>query len=856
MELKEIREIVAEIVSDIEKNKLNLTFRKYDTFFERLGMTSRRNFDLLSKFDYQFKKKNITLWFGKEYVKKLEYFKKGETITFRVNNNNQSETPNLNSSQKVKVDCAGTINIAKTESCIEPYPHQKEAFYNMQKEIIKSNKNPFAGLLVLPTGGGKTLTAAHWISKNILDKNKKVLWIAHRHELLEQAQKTFAEKLAYRDIFLTKSSFNYRILSGIHDKPINIQKTDDLIISSKDSLNSGFEYLYKNWIKNNVNEVFLVIDEAHHATAKTYRNLISNIKSQVSNFKMLGLTATPFRTADDEQGLLKKVFPDDIIYKIDLRTLIRLGILSEPHFEEVTTGQNIIEQFELTENQIKELNSRFGDFNSILGERISNSIATNKERNLTIVNRYVSQKEKYRQTIVFAISIDNAIALNALFQQAGVKSDYVLSSIKDFSTGVTISTKENKNKIDRFRKGYLEVLINVNILTEGTDVPNVQSIFLARPTTSSILMTQMIGRGLRGPKAGGTKDAYIVSFIDDWQNRVAWVNPEKLFIEENIDFNDKDNETRKQLLRLVAINKVEEFAILNNQIIEPEIKKELENLDFIERFPVGIYQFRYLLNTETEPEAKNCEVLVYNNIQQSYFDFINALPRFFKDNNLTERDFLSEDELIRCAITIEDEFFNGCLKYPAYHLQDLKDILQYYTIQDELPIYVELKDREKYDIDKIAKEIIEKDLGERAKTDLINETWNNNEIAWQTFFNFDKRSFIREIDLSKARLQYPDLYKKTIIVPQNENELRSFEKLSLFDLRQINSTYEKWLRDEVFKRYQDKEGFYFSAISGYRSKSKLDFQIDHIKAMHNGGLTVLDNLQLLTRSENAKKGIK
>lgn len=859
MELKEIREVVAEILSDIDKNQLNLTYRKYETFFDRLGMGNRRKFDILAKFDYQFKRNNITLWFGKEPVKKLEHFRKGETITFRRKELTESilnDEPKKSSS-KVRFKHAGTVTVEQSESGIEPYKHQEEAFYNLQKEIIKSNKNPFAGLLVLPTGGGKTLTAAHWISKNILDKNKKVLWVAHRHELLEQAQKTFAEKLAFNDIFANKKSFNYRIISGIHDKPVNIKQSDDLIISSKDSLNAGFAHLHKNWIKNNTDEIFLVIDEAHHATAKTYRKLITDIKENVSQFKMLGLTATPFRTAEDEKGLLKKVFPDDIVYKIDLRTLIRLGILSEPHFEEVTTGQNIIEQFDLNEEQINELNAKFGDFNSILGENISRSIATNKERNMTIVNRYVAQKSKYKQTIVFAISVDNAIALNVLFKEAGVKSDYVLSSIKDAVTGVTISSKGNKEKIEQFRKGELEVLINVNILTEGTDVPNVQSVFLARPTISTILMTQMIGRGLRGPKAGGTKDAYIVSFIDDWQNKISWINPEKLFIEETIDFEDKTKETTKQILRLVAINKLEEFAILNNQIIDPQIREELEKLDFIERFPIGIYQFKFLKEFENEePEEKNCEVLVYDNIQQSYSDFINGLPALFEQYELTEKEILSDDELDYYSSIVEDEFFNGCLKYPAYHIEDIKDILQYYAIQDQAPPFVELKDREKYNIDEIAKEIIESDLGGRAETEMINQTWESNEIAWQTFFNFDKKNFLREINLSKTKYLHPELYEKKSIIPKNEKELRVLEQLSLYDIRQHNPEYAKWLSDEVYKKFTDKDGFYYCASSGYKSKNKFDFQIDHIKPMHNGGLTELENLQLLTRSENAKKGNK
>ena len=856
MELREIKEIVSEILNDIDKNQQNLTYRKYDVFLERIGMGKKRNFAILKKFDYQFKKQSLTLWCGKDEIKQISWFKKEDTVTFRLNENKKVTEPEKTNKQ-ISYDFAGKVTIADSESGIIPYEHQEKAFYNLQQKITKPNKNPFAGLLVLPTGGGKTLTAAHWICKNYLDKGKKVLWIAHRHELLEQAKNTFVDKLAFNDIFQTKKSFNYRIISGNHDKPINIRATDDLIISSKDSLSAGFDHLYNKWIKNNTDEIFLVIDEAHHATAKTYRKLIKNIQENVSHFQMLGLTATPFRTSDDEKGLLAKVFPDDIVYKIDLRTLIRLGILSEPYFEEVSTGLNFIR--DLSDEQIENLN--YFDIEKI-GAGIAKTIAENDERNLIIVNKYLKNKAKYKQTIVFALNVDNAIALNALFREVGIKSDFVVSAIKDEATGVTISSKENKDKIARFRSGEIEVLINVNILTEGTDVPNVQSIFLARPTISAILMTQMIGRGLRGLKAGGTKEAYIVSFIDDWQNQVAWVNPEKLFIEDNVDFNDKDAEKdlAKNLVRLVAINKIEEFAILTNQIIEPEKREELEKLNFIERFPVGIYQFRFLEYKENEPIERNCEVLVYDNIAQSYVDFINSLSSFFEQNNLTNKEILTEDELEIFADQIEREFFIGTLKYPAYHVQDIKNVLQYFAVQGEIPPYIELKDRDKYDIDKLAGEIIEKDLGEKSQVELINKTWESNEAAWQTFFNFDKRGFLREISLAKTRISHPELFLRKQIKPIEEKELRNYENLTLQKLREEDPLFEKWLRDEVFRKFTDKDGYYFSAESGYKSKSKLDFQVDHIKPLNpksgEGGLTVLENLQLLTRSENAKKGNK
>jgi superfamily II DNA or RNA helicase len=848
MELKEIRNIVLEILNDIEQNKYNYTYRKYDTIFEQFGMLKRRDFNELKRIERQFKNKNITFWQGREQIKNLSDFNKNSIITFKLHIMDDF----TKSTKTTKVNFAGKINISKSESGICPYKHQEEAFYNLQKKIIKSEKNPFAGLLVLPTGGGKTLTAGFWLAKNFLDKNKKVLWVAHRHELLEQAKNTFTQKLAYKDIFQEKDSFHYRIISGIHDKPINVRPTDDLIIASKDSLNAGFEHLYKNWIQNHTDEIFLIIDEAHHATAKTYRKLIENLKTRVSKFKLLGLTATPSRTAEHEQGLLKKVFPDDIVYKIDLKTLIRLGILSEPIFEEVETGQNFIE--DLTDDEIELLNTF--DINNI-GEQIAETIAKNRERNYTIVDKYVNNKEKYKQTLVFALNVDNAIALNKLFQEKGIKSDYVISNVKDAITGITTNfTKENKEKIDNFRSGNLEVLINVNILTEGTDVPDVQTVFLTRPTISTILMTQMIGRGLRGPKAGGTKDAYIVSFIDEWQDKIAWINPEKLFIEENVDFNDTDKKTKKQLIRLVSISKIEEFAILTNNIIDPETKKELEKLDFIQRIPKGIFQFKLLEKSNGEERERNCEILVYDNIESSYKYFIEILPYFVADNHLKDRDYLSEQELNLYSKQIEDEFFSGTEKYPAYSKQDIKDLLQYYIIQDEIPQYIELKERSKYDIDEIATNIVDKDLGAKAEKELIEQTWANSEIEWQTFFNYDKRIFINEINIAKNRLFYPDLYKKTKELPTEENEIREFERMPLYEIRKINPVYEKWLRDQIFNKYTDENGYYFSAESGYKSKNRLIYQVDHIVPMHNGGLTVLENLQLLTKGENAIKGIK
>ncbi len=849
MELKEIKTHCEEIAELLKESKRGMIYRNYETFLNWFEMSNRRNFDILKKVDSQLKKQNITLWCGKEEFNSVSEFNRGETITFRLKETNQDFEKE--GKRKVKNPNAGTVKIVNENSPLTLRKHQESAIEQLQTKITKSHKNPFEGLLVLPTGGGKTLTIAYWIAKNYLDKNKKVLWIAHRHELLEQAKGTFQERLAFKNIFKTKSSFNYRIISGIHDKPVNIRPTDDLIISSKDSLNAGFEYLNKNWLKDN-DEILLIIDEAHHSTAKTYRKLIDSLKVKVDKFTMVGLTATPFRTSDNEKGLLAKVFSDDIIYKVDLRTLINRGFLSEPIFEEIKTNFDITRL--LSEQQLDNL--KYFDIDSI-GKVTAKTIAENDARNWIIVNQYKNNKIKYKQTLVFALNKDNAIALKALFTEAGIKSEFVLSSIQDKMTGVTVSSKENKLKIDKFRKGEIDVLINVNILTEGTDLPNVQSIFLARPTISSILMTQMIGRGLRGLKAGGTKEAYIVSFIDNWKNKVSWVNPEKLIIQEKIDFSDSKKDIKKQLIRLVSISKIEEFAILTNDILDKVTKEELEKLSFIERFPVGIYHFSILNHSEEEGEIeKNCEILVYSNIEQSYIDFINALKGFFKENKLTERDNLTEPELIELSEIIDSEFFFGCVKYPGYNIQDIKDILQYFAQKDITPKYIELKDRKKYDISNLSNEILNKNLGRKDEEDFKNKLWESNETEWKAFFGYDKRYFLNEIDLSIRKLSNPELFTRSSVIPEDIKELVELETLTMHEIREENPEYWKYLSDSVYKKYQDKDGFYVSASKKYKSKNKLDFQIDHIIPSRKKGLSSIDNLQLLTRKENAEKGGK
>ena len=748
--------------------------------------------------------------------------------------------------QTVQVEYSGQIRVNTGKNPRELYAHQNEAI----KALDKTNQFPFEGLLVLPTGGGKTLTAVHWLLRNFIDKRKKVLWIAHRHELLDQAAETL-QFSAYTSVLNNVDEFRYRVISGHpkHDRPVNIEPSDDIIIASKDSLNSGLKYLVGNWV-NHTDSILLVVDEAHHATAKTYRKLIASIKENLScrnkssNFRMLGLTATPFRTDEGEKGLLKKVFPGDIIFSEHLRTLITRGILSEPIFENLETDLDFHQ--ELTDKDIRAIEN----FDRI-PKKVAEKIAISKVRNQRIVQHYINNREKYKPLLVFAIDVAHAVALNAVFRSKGIESEFVVGKIADLETGATISPKENSEKIKRFRAGKIEVLINVEMLTEGTDLPNVQTVFLTRPTTSTILMTQMIGRALRGQSAGGTEKAYVVSFIDNWEDKINWVNPEKLHLEEvPPDPNEEKTKTMKRIARLISIEKIEEFARMMDDSIDTT---NLEKLYFLRRVPVGIYRFSILEPSESgEPVNRNYDVLLYNDTEEAYDSFVNDLESIFKSVDINGREFLTDEELEYLLKLTKDLYFPDAPFLLGYRDEDVKNILRFYAQKEMEPEFIAFSERIKCNLAIVANYTYKNNFTRQQETEYLRSLWHDETTFWQVLFGYNYLYFKKQFDIEINKLEgaYPDLVATPPVVILDQVPI---EKLSLFEMRERDPALYRELKDDVFAKYTNEQGFITCASSGFKSQMRRDFQIDHIIPMSEGGLTTLDNLQVLSRKAHIEK---
>ena len=747
----------------------------------------------------------------------------------------------------IEVKSNGRVRAKKGTNTRTPYHHQKDA---MRKLSIINEEKSFSTLVVLPTGGGKTYTASTWLLKNAIDQKKKILWIAHRQMLLDQAAESF-QKFAYAEVMPHISEFTYRIVSGSssHDRSIDITAKDNILILSKDSIGRNLDRL-DCWLKGE-KELFVIVDEAHHSTAKTYRKILDYVKQKVENVKLIGLTATPFRTSESEAGLLAQIYKDGvndkdqvvkndlgITYQIGLKDLINNRILSKPIFESNFTDEDYGEEIGL--DALERI-----QYLDVIPDELADRMAQSAVRNKLIVDTYLKKANEYGQAIVFAVSIAHAIVLSKLFNNAGVAADYVISSVKDAVTGVTVSREDNERKLQNYRDGKLQVLINVNILTEGVDLPQTKTVFLARPTVSKILMTQMVGRALRGTAAGGTSEAYIVSFVDQWNEHISWCNPESIFGGDR-KFSDDTRDYERRDINLIAISKIEEFASLLDENVDTTA---LEKAPFISRIPIGMYAFSYLQDNGMD---LSYQVMVYDSTKEAYKQLMLSLSTLFAEYGVDE-EYPSVEILEQMEEHCHDTFFCGEM-IPPYEKRDVINILKYYAQYDAVPAFYTFDevDASKLDVSKIAQHIWDEDMGARKKAEYTNELWNNSDENMLKMFFGRKTYFLKQLDIEIMKIagNYDE---------DEENVtygVRQLEDMSLSEIRKVRPDYEKELRDEAFEKSKNKRGLYECAICHMTASNRIPFQVDHIVPINQGGKTKSENLQILCRKCNGRKGDK
>lgn len=331
--------------------------------------------------------------------------------------------------------------------------HQQEALISLE-EMRKQGES--IALLYHATGTGKTITAVSDAKK----LGQRTLFLAHTKELVNQAKAAF--EAAWSEV-----------ASGIY---MGQEKNKDsyIVCGSVQSISQNIEEFKPDDFG------YIIIDEAHHGTAETYRKILGYFKPQFT----LGLTATPERA--DGEDLLETF--KNVAHKLDLQKAVELGELVPIRCIRVKTN------VDLTSVRINGIKYNSQDLESKLFI---------PERNKLIVDTYL-EFVKNKKTVVFCASVYHAEIIAELFKEAGVKAEAVSGSTKS----------KVRDKILRdYENGDINVLCACDLLNEGWDSPKTEALFMARPTMSKTIYMQQLGRGTR--KSEGKEYLMVFDFIDN-----------------------------------------------------------------------------------------------------------------------------------------------------------------------------------------------------------------------------------------------------------------------------------------------------------------------------------------------------
>ena len=309
-------------------------------------------------------------------------------------------------------------------------------------------------MLQMPTGTGKTIVFTsivrdirRWCQLN--SKESKILIIAHRKELIEQASK----KLGVLRHGIIQSG-----------KPQNVMLP--IQVASIQTFMSRRNYETMRLLRFD----FIIIDEAHHSMAPGYQKLWD----MFPNSKKLGVTATPWRMSHTG---FTSLFGDIVLSK-SIEWFVNNGYLSNYDYISISRNSEIQQEV----NSI----DRFGVDGDYLEAELSNLFDKDKIR----AELYKSYKQfaKGKKGIIYAIDRKHAANITELYIANGVKACMIDG---------TTPANERQNLIESFKAGNIEVIVNVNIFSEGFDCPDIEFIQLARPTKSLALYLQQVGRALR-----------------------------------------------------------------------------------------------------------------------------------------------------------------------------------------------------------------------------------------------------------------------------------------------------------------------------------------------------------------------
>ncbi|MBK9713213.1 MAG: DEAD/DEAH box helicase family protein [Kouleothrix sp.] len=708
----------------------------------------------------------------------------------------------------------------------QPAGHQRAALTNMHRWFDGPVPTPTGGMLVLPTGGGKTFTALRFLCAGPLSQGYKVLWLAHTHHLLEQALESLEHEIG--QIGEPKSDLYVRIVSGTpgHCRVHEIKPTDDIVICTLQTLTQAHRIQHPQlmaFLREAGDKLFVVFDEAHHAPAHSYRTLITGLRDRRPGMSLLGLTATPLYNDEQKNGWLRKIFPQEIIYQVTPTELMAAGILAKPIFEDHRTEFST----DFSEREYEKWRGTYRD----LPEDMITRLAESRERNLFIAQTYVENQARYGKTIIFADRWFQCEQLREFLAQRGVRVGTVYTRVDASPSTVEARNRRdpnaNKLTLEQFKRGDLQVLINVRMLTEGTDVPDIQTVFLTRQTTSTILLTQMIGRALRGGKFGGTDHAYIVSFIDNWKHLINWADYSQLGTGPLGE--ESPSPTKRPPVHLVSIDLVRRLARhMDTGIVPVE--------PFLTLLPEGWYRVEFFSVVEGSDDLATIQqmIMVYDNEIDAYRQFIEALQLAdlgaFGDENV---DIETQQEQLlawqRAFFAGVDERIGGDL------LRNLFHIARHIAQNDNVaPIFFPFEERKNHDLDAVALQFMDTNLSRREEHEALLVEYRRADRYWSILYP--------NLGLFKAQYNAccEGVFARFNAIPDKDGGGKIIEPMPYREPSQQ-------VKDQVKGRDN------YCCLSCGENMTRL-LQIDHVAPSYLGGSNAPDNLQTLCRICNNHKG--
>ena len=360
--------------------------------------------------------------------------------------------------------------------------YQSEAVEAIKKEIALGNST----LAIMATGTGKTIIFGE-IAKICHEYKMKALILAHTEELINQAiSKVYSMSGEIPD----KEQAKHWASTG-----------SNIVVGSVQTMQRK---RLERWSKDHFQ--LIIIDEAHHAVAKTYQNILEHFE----NYALIGVTATPDRADEKELG---QVF-NTIAYEYPLHKAIRDGFLV-PIVGKRVTDLDI---------DLKDLKISGKDYtDKQLGEVMLKHI-------IPLANS-IKKEAGNKKTMIFMPDVKSSAVMSDQLQRIGINADYLSGE----------RSKQRSDILYKFKSGNTTHLVSCNILLEGFDEPTVETIVNIRPTSSRALYSQLVGRGTR--LSPGKENLELIEFTYN-HSRLKLVQPYELFasgdfkgdFRESVDF--------------------------------------------------------------------------------------------------------------------------------------------------------------------------------------------------------------------------------------------------------------------------------------------------------------------------------